>query len=57
MIDMVMDPITHRRFTDKNHTISYLVTRMLAEAHDLCLFGCCRPFTYAIQKRGLRRSS
>ncbi len=30
MIDMVMDPITHRRFTDKNHTISYLVTRMLA---------------------------
>jgi hypothetical protein len=30
MNDMVMDPITHRSFTDKNHTISYLVTRMLA---------------------------
>jgi len=30
MIDMVMDPNAHRRFTDNNHTISYLVTRMLA---------------------------
>ncbi len=30
MIDMVMDPIAHRRFTDKNHTISYFVTRLLA---------------------------
>jgi hypothetical protein len=33
MIDMVMERDTHHKRTNKDHTISYLVTRLLAETH------------------------